>query len=91
MIPIRAESSYTSHDRAQMAQYVAPRRILTGSHISDLAELRKAIIFCPSCQHKFDAKRYDYVVKWHRVQGPCDGCHEHTPMGSLLVHGSMPR
>lgn len=44
----------------------------------DLAELKKAIILCDACHHKFDWKRAGYypVYKYEKtpVMGNCDAC-----------------
>ena len=48
-----------------------------GSHISDLAEMRAAILLCSDCQHKFNPSAYGYYrTREFNVQGECDACKE---------------
>lgn len=60
-----------------------------GSYIADLVALKKAIVLCGLCVHKFDAKRNHYFhEKSMRVQGNCDGCRRFSPQANLCVHES---
>ena len=64
------------------------RPFLPGSHIYDLVALRKLILLCGNCEHKFPFKRAKYKRRitgpvhpvdgpLHRLAvGPCDGCKE---------------
>jgi hypothetical protein len=49
-----------------------------GSLVGDMVQLRKTIILCGSCQHKFDWRHNNYFSVWryeHQpVVGECDVC-----------------
>ena len=73
--------SPTRADRLKnsIGQRGAPKRMLAGSWISDLAALGKAIVLCDWCKRKFNPKSVGYVAKalWpgqNFVMGDCDGC-----------------
>lgn len=65
-----------------LKSYEAPGRKHQQSHgafvAGDLAELKKAILLCDGCQHKFDWKRHGYynIHKFEKtfVTGNCDAC-----------------
>ena len=57
-----------------------PRGMLSGSWISDLAALKKAIVLCDMCARKWNPAKAGYVSKrlWpgapDHVVGDCDSC-----------------
>lgn len=61
-----------------------------GSWIADLVALRKAIILCRTCDHRFDPDRHHYYKdrKFPFVQGRCDGCRQFAYQGRLHIHES---
>ncbi len=68
----------------------APGR-LPGGHVGDLADLRKALIFCDVCLPKFNAIRSGYAKKRSMpvVAGRCDGCKTFNPRAHLLIHQTV--
>lgn len=69
-------------------------RTLAGSHIADLAALKKAIILCDGCARKQGAAPNGYVTN-SRIPfcgGKCDGCREIGMDRRLFIHHTnMPR
>lgn len=63
-------------------------RTLAGSHISDLVSLRKAVMLCHKCQHKFAASKAGYVTRSSipYAGGRCDGCKEVGMKRRLYLH-----
>ena len=68
-------------DRLRMSEAKGrPLRVVSGSWISDLVTLGKAILLCDHCAHKFNYKEAGYVVVRQVVPGynyvisKCDGC-----------------
>ena len=62
--------------------------VTAGSHLSDLCALRKCVMLCSRCEHKFDAKRARYRRK-HFLSGligECDGCGEKGTHCAAFVH-----
>lgn len=80
--------------------WTAPRRLwasvdtgrkpgrLPGGHVGDIADLKKAVMLCPSCVGKFNPKSHGYVTKSNLpfVRGKCDGCKSYMQRGHLFVH-----
>lgn len=64
---------------------------LPGSHVLDLADLKKALMLCNSCLPKFNSASYGYVSKSNIpfVKGRCDGCSKMFNRMRLLVHNTM--
>lgn len=64
---------------------------LSGGHVADLSDLKKAILLCPSCLPKFNRLKAEFVGKRNLpvVQGRCDGCDQFVPDGRLLVHHTL--
>ncbi len=60
----------------------------SGSYIDDLVALRKAVILCNGCLHKFNAKRSGYRrhERFSTVRGKCDDCREFG-FGTLFLYG----
>jgi hypothetical protein len=62
-----------------------------GSHVLDLADLKKAIALCETCLSKFNHIQHGYVQKRNLplCAGRCDGCDDPFPAMRLLVHHSL--
>lgn len=80
--------------RRLLMESVSPGRRpgrLPGGHITDRADLKKAIALCVDCLPKFNATGAGYVTKANLpfVSGRCDGCNQYTPRGHLLVHHTL--
>ncbi len=58
-----------------------------GGWISDLTELRKAIVLCWRCQSKFYYKRAKYYRDevFPYATGTCDGCRQIAVQGKLYI------
>lgn len=89
---------WTPADRLKAME--APGRKAGRSHggfvAGDLAELKKAIILCEACQHKFDCKRHGYYSVWKYektpVMGNCDACRVMCTEARLFLEEStVPR
>ena len=64
-----------------------PGRI-AGGYMSDLAALKKTIILCPFCEHKFNPRKSNYEV-WNRfymAHGRCDGCKQLSFQAKIYNH-----
>lgn len=63
-----------------------PARRIAGGYCADLAALRKAIVLCSFCAHKFNYKgaHYRREADFHAV-GRCDGCKAHDIRCTLYV------
>lgn len=60
-----------------------------GSHMDDMVALKKAIILCFSCLHRFGEPRRKNYYKDRRfgyVNGKCDDCRKHYNRAALLIH-----
>ena len=68
---------YTKQDHARRME-ADPRRHGKphGSYVVDLADLRKMVLLCPACVHKFDYKRHKFrkEKEFPYVNGKCDAC-----------------
>lgn len=89
----RGEAGFTVRDRLKACELPPgpPKRRVPGGFVAgDLAELKKSILLCPSCHHKFDWKRYCYYPVWKyehmNVRGNCDACKAHTDVGRFFLH-----
>ena len=53
-----------------------PKGRVAGGYIADLAALKKVILLCTSCTHKFNPGRVGFVreKEFPVCQGTCDGC-----------------
>lgn len=85
----------TPRGRAQLAQHKAAARsrgTLTGSRISDLAALGKAIVLTPQEAKKFNARAYGYSTNHHipRVNGYSDASGHWTSEGVLFLKQGVP-
>ena len=60
-----------------------------GTHVTDEAELKKCVILCEGCAHKFDPKKYHYyLTREFKIQGRCDGCKQHSQRARFFIHES---
>lgn len=59
----------------------------SGSYIDDLVALKKAVILCSGCLHKFNAKKVGYKKpeRFSVVRGKCDDCREFG-FGTLFIN-----
>ena len=59
----------------------------SGSYIDELVSLKKAVILCSNCLHKFNAKKaaYEKPMRFSVVRGKCDDCREFN-FGTLFLH-----
>ncbi len=84
---------YWTSQRRLMAGRDTGRRPgrLPGGHVSDLADLLKAICLCPDCVGKFNSAAAGYVRKKNlpMVYGRCDGCNCDDGLNHLLVHYTL--
>ena len=62
-----------------------------GSWVADLVDLKKAIVLCQNCKHKFDheASKYYMDRKFPYVLGTCAGCRSIAYQGRLYIHESL--
>lgn len=79
---------WTKADRLKANE--APGRPTTRVHggwMADLAGLRKSIVLCPFCTHKFNPKanRYRKETDFPEVTGRCDGCKVHDARCTLYI------
>ena len=58
--------------------------------IDDLAALKKCIVLCWSCKHRFDHIKASYYkdTRLDYVRGDCDGCRKYAPQGQIYIHES---
>lgn len=84
--------AWTGADRLRAAEAPGrPRGRAHGGFVAgDLAALKKAILLCPGCYHKFDWKRHGYYPVWKyektHVVGNCDACKVHSNAGRLFLY-----
>ena len=64
------------------------RGTLAGGWIADLAALKKVILLCGPCTHKFNPGRVNYrrEKEYPVAQGKCDGCNTFDPKCSWYIH-----
>ena len=63
-----------------------------GSWVTDKAEIKKGLLLCSKCSHKFDPKAYDYYrTREFLVHGPCDACKQYanTTSATFFIHESF--
>lgn len=68
---------WTAQDRLQASEAPGrPMKRVHGGWMADLAALRKSIVLCPFCTHKFNPKSHHYrkETDFPEVTGRCDGC-----------------
>lgn len=76
-VELLVKRQWTGQDRLQAQEAPGrPTKRLHGGWIADLAGLRKSIVLCCFCAHKFNPKshRYRKETDFPEVQGRCDGC-----------------
>ena len=65
-----------------------PAKRVAGGWIADIAALKKVVLLCSSCTHKFNPGRVGYCrekeVPW--CQGKCDGCNTFDTKCSWYLH-----
>lgn len=64
---------------------------VVGSYVSDLAALRKTIMLCALCVHRFNPRRYQYEP-WRRdlyAVAACDDCRATTHGTRIFIHESL--
>ena len=68
-----------------------PARRVAGGWIADLAALKKVILLCPSCTHKFNPGRVNYrrEKEFPVAQGKCDGCNTFDSKCSWYVYEEL--
>ncbi len=77
---------------ARMVSKGRPVGFVTGTWVTDVAEIQQCVLLCSFCDHKFKPahKRYGYHrdTRFERgVGGDCDGCRTHRDEGlQLYVH-----
>jgi len=79
---------WTKTDRLKATEDVGRHwKRAPGGYIADLSGLRKAIVLCSFCTHKFNPKRHRYrkETDYPVVVGRCDGCKVHDIRASLFV------
>ena len=60
-----------------------------GSHIDGLAELKKAVVLCDTCEKKFKRNDYCRQQKYPFVRGDCDACKVFSERAALFMHESL--
>ena len=78
-ITILSPQQWTTFDRLKARMFSGRKRgTLSGSLISDMVEMEKALVLCGTCQGKFDWRHHGYYSVWRYehepVIGACDGC-----------------
>ncbi len=92
MVDILIAKKYTKFDHVKRVEAQGRKRGKpVGSHVIDLADLKKAIVLCVGCVSGFNPKRHHYVQ--HKtipyVQGQCDACREFSPRAAMFVHETL--
>jgi len=83
---------YSTLDHAKRKEFAGRKKGKpVGTHVTDLAELKKSIALCRGCRSGFSKKKYDYMQSRviPVVRGACDACKSYSPAMELLVHRSM--
>ena len=87
----KTKEFWTPRERtmASLDQGRRPGR-LPGGHVTDIADLKKAIMLCDDCKPKFASANAGYVTRASLpfVRGRCDGCSQYTNRAHLFVHHS---
>lgn len=67
-----------------------PKRKLPGGWVDDLASLKKCILLCSSCAHRFNDKKAGYfnVARWEKyfAAGSCDDCRQFSRQLRLYIY-----
>ena len=74
---VLVRKKYTLKDIAKsMEADPKPRRLTAGSWVSDLASLKKLVLLCSGCTHKFNPAKLGYRrdPEFPHSLGKCDGC-----------------
>ena len=68
-----------------------PATLTAGSWIADLAALKKVILLCSACTHKFNPGRVMYrrEKEFPICQGKCDGCNVFDSKCSWYIHETL--
>ena len=71
-----------------VGRWVSRAGTTVGSHIADLVALKKVIMLCSDCEHKFDRKRAGYAVSSliPNARGACDGCQNQIAWCKAFLH-----
>ena len=76
-IEVIAKQKWTDQDRLKATEDKGRHwKRPAGGYIDDLAALRKCIVLCSFCVHKFNPRRNRYrkETDFPQVTGRCDGC-----------------
>ena len=78
---------WTKADRLQASEDRGRHwKRVPGGYIGDLADLRKAIVLCSFCAHKFNHRQPKYRKETDfQAVGRCDGCKAHDIRCTLYV------
>jgi len=80
----------TINPRVQLKEHPGrPHGMPHGSWVWDLTCLRKVVLLCFACQHKFDHKRNDYYMDGRHpfCTARCDGCRR-LGQAKMYIHNS---
>ena len=74
----------------RVEHYGRPQGKSHGTWVDDLVALRKIIILCHLCKHKFDNEKHNYYFdrKFPYVMGRCSACRSFASQGALYIHES---
>lgn len=63
-----------------------PAKRTSGSHVTDMAELRKCIVLCMTCEPKLNKRKYGYerARDIPICRGKCDGCGQYYGCATFL-------
>ena len=86
-VELLVKRKWTPADKlAAMEAPGRPARRIAGGWIADLTGLRKCIVLCGQCTHKFNPKLYHYRKETEmQASGRCDGCKAHDIRCTLYV------
>ena len=61
-------------------------KVTAGTHVTDMAELRKCLVLCMTCEGRFGARKYGYqrARDIPICRGECDGCGEYFGCATFL-------
>ena len=89
---ILIKKTFTQADIDKSMEADGRRRGTTaGSYIADLAALKKVILLCSLCTHKFNPGRVGYrrEKEFPVAQGKCDGCNTYDLRCSWYVYDEL--
>ena len=68
-----------------------PKTRVAGGWIADIAAMKKVILLCASCTHKFNPGRVNYrrEKEFPVCQGQCDGCNTFDHKCSWYIHEEL--